>query len=332
MRNLNRHFLSFPLTKLLWIIPLAITMFFIQSCSKRSGKARVLVFSKTSGWHHTSIPNGIAAITKLGQENDFIVDTTTNATYFNDDSLKNYSAVIFMSTTEEVLNQYQQVAFERYIQSGGGFVGVHAAADTEYDWGWYGRLVGGYFYDHPGINDSFPNVQEGVFNVVDQTNNSTKHLPKQWKRKDEFYSFKKLSDNVKVLLTIDENSYKGGKRMGNHPMAWYHEYDGGRAFYTALGHTEESFTDTLYLKHLLGGIQYAIGDNKKLDYAKAKSQPIPEENRFVKTTLTQGGFFEPTEMAILPNLDILITQRRGEILRYSDKTKDVKQVGFLNVH
>ncbi len=229
------------------LLPLLSIFLLVIACNKRSGKARVLVFSKTMGWHHSSIPNGIAAIQKLGSENNFDVDTTTDASYFNEDSLKNYSAVIFLSTTGNVLDFKQEIAFERYIQAGGGYVGIHAAADTEYDWGWYGRLVGGYFYDHPGIHDTFPNVQEGVFTVVDQDNISTKHLPKQWKRTDEFYSFKKLSDDTKVLITIDEKTYNGGKRMGTHPMAWYHEYDGGRAFYTALGHTEESFTDPPYL-------------------------------------------------------------------------------------
>ncbi|HEX8462090.1 MAG TPA: ThuA domain-containing protein, partial [Segetibacter sp.] len=302
----------------------AFAILFLMSCSKKSGKPRVLVFGKTAGYHHSSIPNGIAAIQKLGNENDFVVDSTTDASFFNDDTLKNYAAVVFMSTTENVLNQYQQVAFERYIQAGGGYVGVHAAADTEYDWGWYGRLVGAYFLSHPA-------QQDAVLNVVD-TSIATGHLPKQWKRKDEWYNFKKISSDIKVLITIDEKSYTGGTNGNTHPMAWYHDYDGGRSFYTALGHTEESFVDPLYLKHLLGGIQYAIGGNLKLDYAKAKSQPIPEENRFVKTNLTQGTFFEPTEMAILPTLDILVSQRRGEIMMYSEKTKGVKQVGFLNVY
>jgi cytochrome c len=248
-----------------WYVTIAVAfaVFLVVSCSsKRSDKPRVLVFSKTMGWHHTSIPNGIAAIQKLGTENSFDVDTTTNASYFNDDSLQNYSTVVFLSTTGNVLDPKQEIAFERYIQSGGGYVGVHAAADTEYDWGWYGRLVGGFFYDHPGINDTFPNVQQGTFNVVDADNISTKHLSKEWKRTDEFYSFKKPINDAKILVTIDENSYKGGKRMGTHPMAWYHDYDGGRAFYTALGHTDESYSDPLYLKHLLGGIQYAIGKHK----------------------------------------------------------------------
>ncbi|HEX8357684.1 MAG TPA: ThuA domain-containing protein, partial [Segetibacter sp.] len=308
-----------------FIVACVLATFLLTSCGKRSGKPKVLVFSKTMGWHHSSIPNGIAAIQKLGQENNFDVDTTINAAYFSDDSLKNYSAVIFLSTTEDVLNSNQQVAFERYIQSGGGFVGVHAAADTEYDWGWYGRLVGAYFSSHPA-------QQEAVVNIVDANNNATKHLPKQWKRKDEWYNYKKISPDIKVLAALDEKSYTGGTNGSNHPIAWYHDFDGGRAFYTGLGHTEESFVDPLYLKHLLAGIQYAVAENNTLDYDKAKSQPIPEANRFVKTTLTQGTFFEPTEMAILPNFNILVTQRRGEIMMYNNETKKVKQVGFLNVY
>ena len=117
-------------------------------------------------------------------------------------------------------------------------MGIHAAADCEYDWGWYGRLAGGYFLGHPDI-------QEAVFNVVDKDNDATKHLPAQWKRKDELYNFKKLNKDVHVLLTIDEKSYKGGANGDNHPMAWYHEFDGGRAFYTELGHTKESYRNLI---------------------------------------------------------------------------------------
>lgn len=311
----------------------ALSVIFLQACSKnRSGKAKILVFTKTAGYHHESIPDGVAAIQKLGSQNNFDVDTTSNAEWFTDDTLKKYSAVVFLSTTGDVLNNYQEADFERYIQSGGGFVGIHAAADAEYDWGWYGRLVGGYFLLHPGIRDSFPNVQEGVLNVVDQNNEATKHLPKQWKRTDEFYSYKKLNKDVKVLMTIDENSYKVGLKMDYHPMTWYHEYDGGRAFYTALGHTKESFSEDNYLKLLLGGIKYAIGDNKDLDYDKAKTARVPEENRFTKTMLVRGNFFEPTEMTILPNFDILIAQRRGEIMLYKKGDSTVKQAAFFNVY
>jgi glucose/arabinose dehydrogenase/cytochrome c551/c552 len=298
----------------------------VISCShKREGKPRVLVFAKTADFHHESIPDGIAAITLLGQKNNFDVDSTTNADYFNDDSLKNYSSVIFLNTTGDVLNNLQEIAFERYIQAGGGYVGVHSATDTEYDWGWYGRLVGAYFNGHP-------EQQEAVVNVVDKNNEATKSLPSPWKRFDEWYNFKKLNSDVHVLLTLDEKSYKGGTNGDNHPVAWFHDYDGGRAFYTELGHTKESYTDSLYLTHLLGGINYAIGQNKLLDYAKATSQYPPSDDRFTKKQLVTGEFYEPTEMTILPNLDILIVQRRGEIMRYNHETKAVKQVGFLRAY
>ncbi len=312
----------------------AIVTITLFSCgSKRSGKPRLLVFSKTAGYRHASIPNGIAAIQKLAKENGYEVDTTENASIFNEDSLKNYSAVIFMSTTGNVLDYRQRTSFERYIQAGGGFVGVHSATDTEYDWGWYGRLVGNYFIDHPGINDTFPNVQQGTLHVVDQTFGATKHLPATWTRTDEYYSFRKqLDSSVHVLMNIDEASYKGGHKMGNHPMSWYHDYDGGRAFYTELGHTAESYTDDNYTKHLLGGIQYAIGENKNLNYSKATSQYAPDEDRFAKVSLVEGTFFEPTEMTILPNYDVMVAQRRGELLLYKADTKKVKQVGFLNVY
>jgi glucose/arabinose dehydrogenase len=144
-----------------------------------------------------------------------------------------------------------------------------------------------------------------------------------------FTAFKKISKDIKVLMTIDEKSYNGGKNGANHPMAWYHEYDGGRAFYTELGHTKESFSEDNYLKHILAGIQYAIGENLEPDYSKATTARVPEENRFSKTTLVSGNFYEPTEMTILPNLDILITQRRGEIMLYKKGDSTVKQVGFL---
>ncbi|HZF63613.1 MAG TPA: ThuA domain-containing protein, partial [Chitinophagaceae bacterium] len=302
------------------------SLLLLSSCQKkREGKPRILVFSKAADFYHTSIPTGVAALQKLAQQNNIDVDTTTDAAYFHADSLKRYAAVVFLNTTGNVLNQYQEVAFERYIQSGGGFVGIHSATDTEYDWGWYGRLVGAYFEGHP-------KVQPAVLRVVDNTHPATKDLPKEWKRTDEWYNFKKLNKDVKVLLTIDEKTYEGGKNGDHHPMSWYHEYDGGRAFYTELGHTDETFAEPLYLKHLLGGIQYAIGDNSELDYDNAKSREVPEEDRFVKTTLTQGTLFEPTEMAVLPSFDVLIAQRRGEIMRYSEKDKTVKQVGFLNVY
>ncbi|MDB4901722.1 MAG: Trehalose utilization [Mucilaginibacter sp.] len=219
-------------------------------------KQKVLIFSKTAGFHHASIPVGIAAIMKLGQENNFDVDTTIDSKKFTYENLKQYAAVIFLSTTGDVLNNQQQGEFEKYIRSGGGFVGVHAATDTEYDWPWYGNLVGAYFKSHPA-------QQYAVLHVIDYNFIATKHLPVEWKRFDEWYNFKWIAPGLHVLITIDEKSYNGGANGDNHPMSWYHDYDGGRAFYTELGHTDESYADPLYLKHLLGGIEYAMGNAAK---------------------------------------------------------------------
>src|SRR5688572_11496890 len=161
------------------ILFLFVSMELIQSC-KRSTAPRVLVFSKTKGWKHTSIPYGIEAIYKLGKENGFLVDTTKNSKFFDDYNLKQYHAVIFNNTTRNVLNAEEQAAFERYIQAGGGYVGIHAAADTEYEWPWYDKLVGAHFSSHPHN----PNVRMATVNVTDKQHLSTVGLPAQWPRTD----------------------------------------------------------------------------------------------------------------------------------------------------
>jgi type 1 glutamine amidotransferase len=214
--------------------------------------SRILVFSKTSGYYHESIPDGIAAIQKLGSEHNVQVDTTKNAAYFNPDSLQQYEAVVFLSTTMDVLDATQQAAFEKYIQAGGGFAGIHAAADTEYDWPWYNKLVGAYFKSHP-------EQQNATVRVKDKSHPSTSHLPDDWEIFDELYNYKDINPDVNVLATLDESTYKGGENGEHHPIVWYHEYDGGRAFYTGLGHTKESYGDAVFLQHMWGGITYAMG-------------------------------------------------------------------------
>ena len=206
---------------------------------------RVLVFSKTAGFRHSSIETGVAAVRKLGQENGFAVDATEDASVFTERALKPYRAVVFMSTTGDILDGRQQDALQRYIQAGGGWVGVHSATDTEYDWPWYGRLAGAWFTSHPNN----PNVRKGTFRVRDQTHVSTRGLPARWEREDEFYNFKTISPDLHVLVDIDETSYEGGTNGANHPMSWYHEFDGGRAWYTNMGHTEATFAEPLFLNH-----------------------------------------------------------------------------------
>ncbi len=299
----------------------------ISSCgNKREGKPRVLVFSKTMGYEHASIPVGVAAIQKLGAENGFEVDTTKNAELFNEENLNQYGAIVFLNTTMNVLGHKQEAAFERYIQAGGGFVGVHAATDTEYDWGWYTKLVGAQFLSHPS------GTPEADFVIKDKNFIATEFFTDSvWRRNDELYNYKNINPDVNVLVTLDESTYKGGANGNFHPISWYHEYDGGRSFYTGAGHTDESYTEDGFLKHLLGGIQYAIGENENLDYSKASSQLPPEMDRFSKVSLV-GALFEPMEMTVLPNNDVLIGQRRGEIMLYSDAAKELTQVAHFDVY
>ncbi|MES2378888.1 MAG: ThuA domain-containing protein [Bacteroidota bacterium] len=296
-------------------------------------KPRLLVLKKTSGFHHSSIPKGALAIMKLGEENGFDVDTTTDAEKITESNLKKYSALVFVSTTGDFLSGPQQVDLERYIQAGGGFVGIHAAADAEYNWAWYGRMIGGYFAHHPA-------QQMATLTVKDKSFIATSMLPDEWKRKDEWYHYKNVNPDIHVLINLEESSLTYNKngsddafKMGaSHPIAWYHEFDGGRVFYTGLGHTDESYTEPLFLQHLLGGIKYAIGKNAPLNYGKATTVRAPDENRFNKIQLNTGGFDEPTEMTILPNLDILVVQRKGEFMLYNHLTKKVTQVGKLAVY
>ncbi len=238
------------------IFGLALLLLSISSMAQK--KHKILVFSKTTGFYHDAIPAGNLAILKLGKDHQFEVDTTTNAAYFTKDNLSKYAAVVFLNTTGDILNEEQQAAFEGYIQSGNGFAGVHSATDTEYNWPWYGKLVGAYFGSHP-------EQQTAILKVKNKKTIASRHLPKEWRRKDEWYNFKWVtSTKLNVLITIDESSYQPGKgAMGNyHPVSWYHRYDGGRSFYTALGHTKASYKEPLFLQHLLGGLQYAMGAQK----------------------------------------------------------------------
>ena len=236
-------------SKVLSLLPFVIFPLLLSAQSKR-----ILVFSKMKEHRHDSSAVGKRALIQLGQNNGFEVDTTENADYFSKPILKKYKSVIFFNTTGDVLNQSQQLAFEEFIEKGGGFVGIHSAADTEYDWAWYGKLVGAYFKDHPAI-------QPAILKKV-QDSKLTRDLPLEWKRTDEWYNFKQISQDINVLYSLDESSYQGGENGKSHPISWKHEVGKGRAFYTALGHTIESYSEPLFLNHILRGIQYSVKDIK----------------------------------------------------------------------
>jgi type 1 glutamine amidotransferase len=212
---------------------------------------RVLVFSRTEGYRHESIEAGVSAVRGLGERYGFTIDHREETGAFQTDSLSRYSAVVFLNTTGDVLDDAEQTALESYIRGGGGFAGVHSATDTEYDWPWYGQLVGAYFRSHPRI-------QQATVNVATADHLSTRCLPRSWVRTDEWYNFRALpAATVTILATLDERTYEGGAMGTSHPIAWHHHFDGGRAWYTGMGHTTTSYADTLFLQHLAGGILWA---------------------------------------------------------------------------
>ena len=280
----------------------------------------VLVFSKTAGFRHDSIPAGIAAIKKLGRENGFRVDATEDAAAFTDENLAEYETVVWLSTTGDVLNEEQQAAFERYIRDGGGYVGIHAAADTEYEWEWYGRLVGAYFDSHPAI-------QPATIKVADKVHPSTKRLPERWRRTDEWYNYRaNPRGRVHVLATLDESTYSGGNMGYDHPIAWCQEFDGGRSWYTGGGHTKESFSDRFFLRHILGGIRATAG------VVESDCGATVEANYEKVTLAGSQGVGEPMGLAVLPDGRVLHTSRTGEVRMYDPETRASRVINRIEVY
>jgi type 1 glutamine amidotransferase len=216
---------------------------------------RILVFSKTAGFRHASIPVAIAAVKKLGTGSTLAeVDATEDAGAFTPENLDRYRAVVFLLTTGDVLDEPQQKAMEDFVSGGGGFAGVHSATDTEYGWPWYHEMIGATFKNHPKI-------QQATVAVEDASHPSTAGLPPDaWNRTDEWYNFRPFdTSHIHVLLTVLEDTYQGGTMGGYHPISWCRGSALGRVWYTAMGHTEASYRDRLFLGHLLGGISWAAG-------------------------------------------------------------------------
>jgi TonB family protein len=214
-----------------------------------NGQVKILCFTKTAGLKHESTEQGKKALKKLSDENNFDIEFSENSEIFTDEGLSNFNVIIFLNTSGDILNNNQEAAFKKFMQNHGGFVGIHNAIDTEPDWEWYTTLLGTKIKNRP-------DVREAVVRVMDVKHPSTKNLPYKWDRKDEFVDYSgSLANDIRVLAVVD------GKGNGDsfHPFCWYHEFEGGRAWYTAGGHTSESFTDPVFIKHLIGGIKYAAG-------------------------------------------------------------------------
>ncbi|WP_223789595.1 ThuA domain-containing protein [Marinicella meishanensis] len=222
-----------------------------------TGTFNALIFSKTDGFRHGSIPAAQVAFQQMASEQGFTATFTEDSADFNTQNLAAYDVVVFLLTSGDVLNANEQQAFEAYIQNGGGFMGVHSASDTEYSWPWYGQLLGTYF-------DSHPSIQVARVWVEDNSHPATVHLDQEWMRTDEWYNFQtnpRLDPTlqIQVLMTLDETSYSGGNMGADHPISWYHSFQGGRSWYTGMGHTTASYAEPDFLAHLWGGLLYASG-------------------------------------------------------------------------
>ncbi|WP_139984516.1 ThuA domain-containing protein [Nocardioides litoris] len=294
----------------------------------------VLVFSRTAGFRHDSIPAGVQAVQRLGAQENFSVTASEDPAVFTAANLAQYEAVVWLSTTGDVLNASQQTAFEDYIKGGGGYVGVHAASDTEYTWPWYGKLVGAYFRNHPA------GTPTADVRVETRDHISSCALPQKWTRTDEWYNFQptegtfsggslpyvggngpatvpdyspRSNSNIKVLANLDESTYDeedGTTAADDHPIAWYQEFQGGRSFYTGGGHTAASFSEPLFRNHLLGGIQYAAGEEPD-----ACNPLPPTDASFDQITLVKGDdkVGEPMALSVLPDGRVLHNARDGRI-------------------
>jgi type 1 glutamine amidotransferase len=213
----------------------------------RPSSFRILVFTRHTGYTHRSIPATVAALHQLGAQHGFTVLATEDPRFFTDSVLRAFAAVVFLNTTGSILEGQQKTAFERYIRSGGGFVGIHGALDSESRWAWYHGLAGAAFLSHPPI--------QRARLIVSSADNSERSQP--WERTDEWYDYHELPESVVVVVSVDETSYRGGKMGRMHPVTWYHAFEDGRAWYTAMGHTTCSYSEPRFLEHLLAGIRYA---------------------------------------------------------------------------
>jgi len=276
---------------------------FPTGCSR--GPDRILVFSHTEAFRHDHIPKAKQAVLELGADLGMEVDTTENPLDFNDENLARYDAVIFLSTTGDVLAHDQQVAFQRFIQGGGGFLGIHSASDTEYGWPWYGQLVGAYFAGHPA-------QQTASLEVHVSNHPVTAHLPAQWERFDEWYNFRFVNPDIIPLVSIDETTYDPGTDRSegdSHPMVWYHHFDGGRSLYVAPGHTSASWEEELFLQMIRSGMAWVVSDD---DRPTMRTKLSPDERDFDIEVLT-SNLNEPMELAPLPDGRVLFIERPGAV-------------------
>jgi type 1 glutamine amidotransferase len=248
-------------------ITLLICFYALQSSAQAKKQFNALLVTKTAGWHHESINDGVTAIKDLADKNYFNVTWNQDGVPITEKYLQNFQVIIFLNTTGDIFNDEEQKAIEKFIESGKGYVGIHSASDTEYDWAWYTKLVGRMFHIHPAIQTAKLRLTKTKFTGLEGFTDG-----QLWT--DEWYEFSpETTTGLNYILAVDESTYNPnvewadrnlkGVGMGNfHPIAWYHEFDGGRSFYTALGHQPTDYTNTAFLNHIYAGIYWAATGEK----------------------------------------------------------------------
>ncbi|MFC4612846.1 ThuA domain-containing protein [Streptomyces maoxianensis] len=312
---LSRRFLS-PLTVITALLALVVALGIASPPRADAAPFSVLVFSKVTNFYHDSIPAGIEAIKKLGSENGFEVEVTDDAAAFSDTNLARFQAIVFNNTNStpekgDLLGAQQRAALQKYIRGGGGWVGLHAASASERDWGWYEGLVGAIFDKHPA-------VQTGRIKVLDHAHPSTKGLPELWERTEEWYNWRtNPTGKVHTLAQIKVRDGITGLDEGvDHPWSWCQNYDGGRSWFTAGGHAKSAFQEEGFLKHILGGIQWAAG-NKPGDCTATKT------GAFQRTPLATSDLADPFELAVAPDRRVFFIQRTGKVKVIDQQTLKV---------
>jgi type 1 glutamine amidotransferase len=219
---------------------------------------RVLIFTYSTGYRHASIEPGVIALQAMGKKMGVTMVTSADPAVFSTEGLKGVQAIILISNTSkktdptsEWLTGSKRDALQAFVHRGGGIVGIHAAADSHYNWPWYGRMIGGYFQRHP------KGTPEGIVTVFDPKHPVMKGVAPVSRHVDEWYYYEDYDPRLHLLATVDPGSL-GEADVNPNPVAWVHEFEGGRVFYTAMGHTDESYRDPWFLRQLENGLNWVM--------------------------------------------------------------------------
>lgn len=264
---------------------MAVSMASGQKENVKWKKVKVLVYTKNGkGYVHENIPSAIMCIQKLGRQYGFKTDVSDDAAVFTEENLKQYSLLIFTSTNNDVFDtDAQRLAFRRFMEAGGGFVGIHSVIGTERNWPWFKMMLGGTFAWHPKF-------QKYKIQVIDPDHPSVAGLPKVWEKEDECYFQKEMYPGIRTLMAHDVSSLDqtekekiaihAGTFSSLYPAVWHQQYDGGNIWITALGHDKKDYENPIYVQHIFQGIKFVAGKSKRKDYSKAYSNHRDDAIRY----------------------------------------------------